>query len=117
VTIINAMNQLAPRTSWIIAALRVGAIGSIRSRPRGVARGTRGVPISASFFLNNFTGSMERGPSARLFRGALLTAKQLSDLLVGLLAEQPDDDGAEVLVARPPHPLSSARPWRGAAAT
>jgi hypothetical protein len=40
-----------------------------------------------------------------LFRGALLTAKQLGDLLVGLLAEQPDDDGAEVLVARPPQPF------------
>jgi hypothetical protein len=32
----------------------------------------------------------------------LFIAKQLGDLLVGLLAEQPDDDGAEVLVARPP---------------
>jgi hypothetical protein len=31
----------------------------------------------------------------------LVIAKQLGDLLVGLLAEQPDDDGAEVLVARP----------------
>jgi hypothetical protein len=38
----------------------------------------------------------------------LFTAKQLGDLLVGLLAEQADDDGAEVLVARPPQPFQVA---------
>jgi hypothetical protein len=35
----------------------------------------------------------------------LFTAKELGDLLVGLFAEQPDDDGADVLVARPAQPF------------
>jgi hypothetical protein len=42
------------------------------------------------------------GPSSER---AFFTAKHLRDLLVGLLPEQPDDDGAKVLVARPSQPL------------